>query len=462
MFFRQYYLGCLSQASYLVGDEIAGVAAVVDPRRDIQEYLADAEANGMTITHVLETHFHADFVSGHLELAAVTGAEICYGEAAETDFAVRHLAHGERLALGDVVLECRSTPGHTPESVCFTVYEHAGDDAPWAVLTGDTLFVGDVGRPDLLAAAGATPASMARRLYRSLHTELLTLPDATRVYPAHGAGSACGRSLSSETWSTIGEQRRSNYAVRLADEDAFVAAIADGQPDAPAYFSVDAELNRRQRPLLDEDRPPPPLEWADVWRRVEEGAAVIDTRSPQDFAAGHLRSSINVGLDGRFAELAGEVLDPNRPIVLVTDDGSELEAKVRLGRVGFDRIVGHLARSEAAMTAHPESVDAASRLRADEVRERMSAIDGLAVIDVRGPAETEAGVVPGAVNVPLPALARQLGDLDPERPTVVYCAGGYRSSIAASFLRANGFDDVSDLLGGYAAWQVLAEDRPGR
>jgi hydroxyacylglutathione hydrolase len=457
MFFRQYYLGCLSQASYLVGDERSGRAAVVDPRRDIHEYLADAEANGLTIAYVLETHFHADFVSGHLELAAVTGAQICYGEAAETDFPVRHLAHGEKLALGRVVIECRATPGHTPESVCYLVYEHAQDDRPWAVLTGDTLFVGDVGRPDLLAASGATPASMARRLYRSLHTELLTLPDETRVYPAHGAGSACGRSLSSETWSTIGEQRLTNYALRLADEDGFVAAIAEGQPEAPSYFAVDAKLNRSQRPLLDEDHPPPALGWDDLQHHIADGAVVIDTRSPQDFAAGHIRSAINVGLDGRFAEFAGEVVDPDRPVVLVTDDGTELEAKVRLGRVGFDRIVGHVVRPKEALAAHPEEVAVASRLRADELAARMATIDDVAVVDVRGPAETEAGTIRGAVVIPLPSLVHRLDDLDPARPTVVYCASGYRSSIAASLLRSRGFADVSDLTGGYAAWGVLID-----
>jgi glyoxylase-like metal-dependent hydrolase (beta-lactamase superfamily II)/rhodanese-related sulfurtransferase len=455
MIFEQYYLGCLSQASYLIGDETTGVAAVVDPRRDIGEYLADAERHGLRIAHVLETHFHADFVSGHLELAAVTGAEICYGVAAETDYPVRHLAHGERLALGEVELECRSTPGHTPESVCYLVFERGDDVAPVAVLTGDTLFVGDVGRPDLLAAAGATPESMARRLFRSLRDELLTLPDETRVYPAHGAGSACGRSLASETWSTIGDQRLTNYALRLTDEDAFVAAITDGQPEAPPYFSIDSQLNRQQRPLLDEEHPPPVLDWDALMGHVADGAAILDTRSPQDFAAGHVRSSVNVGLDGRFAELAGEVLDPGHPVVLVSDDGSELEAKIRLGRVGFDRILGALERPEAVLAAHPDDVVTGSRLRADELAERMAELDGLLLVDVRGPGETEAGTIPGAVEIPLPALARELDRLDPERPTVVYCASGFRSSIAASVLRAQGFADVSDLLGGYAAWSVL-------
>lgn len=457
MLFKQYYLGCLSQASYLIGDERTRRAVVVDPRRDISEYLNDAANQGLRIDYVLETHFHADFVSGHLELAASTGAEIYFGEAATTDFPVRHLAHGERISIGDVAIECRATPGHTPESVCYVVYEHHLDAAPAAVLTGDTLFVGDVGRPDLSAAAGMTPEAMARQLYRSVHRELLSLPDATRVYPAHGAGSSCGRALSTETWSTIGEQRATNYAVRLPDEERFVAAITQDQPDAPPYFAFDSELNRRRRGLLDEDHGPRPLDLPRVVAAMAAGAEVIDTRSPQQFAAGHLRGSINVGLEGRFAEFAGDVLDPAQPVVLVGDDGTALEAKVRLGRVGFDDVLGSLSDPEAALANHPEAVATASRLRADELAQRLDTVDGLALLDVRNPAEVEAGSLPGAITVPLPAVRRDFGRLDPARPTVVYCASGYRSSIAASFLRSRGFADVSDLLGGFAAWRVLAD-----
>jgi hydroxyacylglutathione hydrolase len=452
MIFEQFYLGCLSQASYLIGDREAGVAAVVDPRRDISEYLAAAERYGLRIDYVLETHFHADFVSGHLELAAATGAEIVYGAAADTDFPSRLLDDGERLKLGDLVIECRATPGHTPESVSYVVYEQADAADPYAVLTGDTLFVGDVGRPDLAAGSGLSPETMARQLYRSLHDQLLTLPDDTRVYPAHGAGSACGRSLSTETWSTIGDQRVTNYALRLPDEERFVAAVIADQPVAPPYFAVDSELNRQARPLLDEAAPPPPLDIDAVLARVHAGAQVLDTRSPQDFATGHLRGSLNVGLESRFAEYAGDVVDPARPIVLVTDAGSELEAKVRLARVGFDRIEGHLARPEQAFVERPDLVVSGSRLRADELAERQAALGDLVLLDVRNPSEVEEGAVPGAVTIPLPSLVAGLGRLDPARPTVVYCAGGYRSSTAASLLRSEGFADVSDLIGGYGAW----------
>ena len=456
MIFSQYYLDCLSHASYLVGDESSGVAVVVDPQRDVTAYLADAERAGLHIAHVVETHFHADFVSGHLELAAKTGADICYGEAAEADFTIRHLRDGERLSLGRVELEVRATPGHTPESISVVVYEHAGDEVPYGVLTGDTLFIGDVGRPDLLAAAGESPDDMARALYRSLHTKLLTLPDATRVFPAHGAGSACGKNLSTETQSTIGEQRRTNHALAPMSEDEFVALITEGQPVAPLYFAFDARRNREDHPLLEEHAAPPPLGLDDVLARIREGAVVLDTRDPAAFAAGHLAGSLNVGLQGRFAEYAGDVVRPHDAIVLVGEPGTELEAKVRLARIGFDHVVGYLANPLEAFLATPDLVVRSSRLTAAELAERLRTVPDVVVVDVRGAGERERGAIPGAVHVPLAHLLDDIGTLDPARPTVVYCGGGYRSSIAASALAAAGFGDVSDLLGGYEAWTALA------
>ena len=296
MIVQQYYLSCLSHASYLIADEAAGRAVVVDPQRDISIYLADAEQHGLRIERVIETHIHADFVSGHLELAERTGATIWYGEPAQTEFPIGHLRNGERISLGEVELEVRATPGHTPESISLVVYEHPDDALPHCVLTGDTLFIGDVGRPDLLAGDGMTPERMARELYRSLHRELLTLPDQTRVYPAHGAGSACGRNLSSETSSTIGEQRRNNYALAPMSEDEFVALVTEGQPVRPAYFSFDARLNRERHPFLSEDQPPPALTLQAVRTLQGAGAVVLDTRSPADFANGHFRGALNVGL----------------------------------------------------------------------------------------------------------------------------------------------------------------------
>ena len=458
MIFKQYYLGCLSHASYLVGDESSGRAVVVDPQRDVSQYLADAAQHGLRIERVIETHFHADFLSGHLELAEQVGATITYGSAAagRTEFSIEALTDGTRLQLGDpgsgVELEIRETPGHTPESISIVVRERASDEVPYGVLTGDTLFIGDVGRPDLLAAAGVTADELARQLYHSLHERLLTLPDATKVFPAHGAGSACGKNLSTETVSTIGEQRRTNYALQPMSEAEFVEAVTQGQAAAPLYFQFAATKNRQAHEPLNEDELIESLSIDDVLAARERGASVLDARDAADFAAAHLRGSINVGLGGRFAEYAGEVIAPGTPIVLVTDPGHEQEAKVRLARIGFDAVIGALDRPLDAFVDRPDLVDRSSRLTSTELAERLRSVDGVQVIDVRGPGEVAAGTIAGATTIQLPQLIARLDELDRERPVVAYCAGGYRSSIAASVLRSHGFGDVSDLLGGYGAW----------
>ncbi len=434
---------------------------VVDPQRDISEYLDDAESAGLRIERVIETHFHADFVSGHLELAEATGAVISYGEAAagRTEFAIDVLRDGQRLDLGDVTLEIRATPGHTPESISVVVYESADDTVPHAVLTGDTLFIGDVGRPDLLSSDGASADDLARQLYHSLHDRLLTLPDETLVYPAHGAGSACGKNLSTETVSTIGDQRRSNYALAPMTEDAFVDVVTHGQAAAPLYFAYAANRNRETRPTLDEHDTTIWLDLPAVLAAQHQGAAVIDTRDANDFASGHLRGSINVGLGGRFAEYAGEVIPAGTAIVLVAEPGHEHEARLRLARIGFDNVVGALDKPGPSFVAHPDVVVQASRLTAQQLLERRCELDSVQVLDIRSPSEVASGMIPGARHVPLPELLDRLGELDPAAPTVVYCAGGYRSSIAASTLRANGFSDVFDLLGGYPAWATLTPTR---
>lgn len=455
MIFEQHYLECLSQASYLIGDEGTGRAVVVDPRRDIAPYLESAAQHGLTIELVIETHFHADFLSGHLELAAATGATIGYGSAAETEFESRKLADGERISLGDVTLEVLHTPGHTPESISVVVYEHADDAVPYGVLTGDTLFIGDVGRPDLLSSRGVTADELARNLYESLHNKLMLLPNATRVYPGHGAGSSCGKSLSTETWSTLGQQRVSNYALAPMSQDEFIAAVTEGQTSPPAYFAFDAGLNRELRPLLDESSPPEPLSLSEVVAWQRRGAVVLDTRSPEEFAAGHLISAINIGMSGRFAEQAGGVIQPGAPIVLVSNPGGDLEAKTRLARIGFDRVVGALSDPLAALAANPGDVVASSRMDAVALEQARAEVPDLQIVDVRQPGETEGGSIEGALLVPLTELNAQLSSLDANRPTVVYCAGGFRSSIAASRLAAAGFTDVSDLLGGYGAWTSL-------
>jgi glyoxylase-like metal-dependent hydrolase (beta-lactamase superfamily II)/rhodanese-related sulfurtransferase len=452
MIFTQHYLACLSQGSYLIGDESTGRAVVVDPRRDIDDYLSEAAEHGLRIERVIETHIHADFLTGHLELAAATGAQICYSEEADVEFPVEPLRDGQRISLGEVTLEVFATPGHTPESICIVVYERGDDEVPYGVLTGDTLFVGDVGRPDLLAGTGLSSETLARTLYDSLHDKLLKLPDATRVFPAHGAGSACGKQLSSETSSTIGEQRRNNYALQLTDVDQFVAAITEGQAPRPRYFEFDSLRNRELRPLLDV-KPPPLLDIDDVCEHARAGAILLDAREQAAYASGHLRGAVNVGLQGRFAESAGLIFPPDRDIVLVGDAALADESKTRLSRVGFDRVIGQLRDLPSVFTQRPDLVETASRLTAEQLAELLGSRPGLQLVDVRNPGETEDGVIPGAQEIPLPALTDSIASLDQGEPVVAYCASGYRSLVAASVLRASGFADVSDLVGGFDAWQ---------
>lgn len=447
---RQLYLGCLSQASYLVGDAVTGRAVAVDPQRDTDGILAAAAEDGLTIELVIETHFHADFLSGHLELAAATGAEIGIGAAGTTDFPSRPLADGQVVDLGGVQLEVWATPGHTPESISILVRPAPGEE-PVAVLTGDTLFIGDVGRPDLLVSAGFSAADMGARLYHSVH-RLLGLPDPTLVLPAHGAGSACGRAMSTETVSTMGVQRTENAALQPMSKEAFVAFVTEDQPAAPEYFGHDARLNRTDHPLLDEHTPPRELELADVEAAVASGAVLLDVRPVEDFAGGHLAGSINVSLSGRYAEQVGSVVRPGSSIVLIGDADSALEAKVRLGRIGFDDVVGVLTHVELALADDPTRARQLSRLTAGQFARRRDELgDRLQFVDVRNPSEVEAAPVAGAHNIPLARLRDRLVDLDPMRPVVLMCAGGARSAVASSLLLASGFADVSDIVGGAAA-----------
>lgn len=454
MRFTQYYLDCLSQASYLIGDEGAGQAVVVDPRRDVAEYLADADADGLTIVGVINTHFHADFLAGHLELAAATGAWIGYGRRAQAEYPIRHLADGERIPLGDVVLQVVDTPGHTPESISVLVFEHADDKVPYGVLTGDALFIGDVGRPDLLASVGFTADELGRMLHGSIG-RLMGLPDEVRVFPAHGAGSACGKNLSTQRWSTIGDQRRTNYACQPMTEDAFLAVVTAGQPAAPDYFGYDAVLNRKQHDVFDAAAAPVPLELDEVLARQERGAVVLDAREPHEFATGHLAGALNVPADGRFAESAGTVVRPEQEVVVVAPQDREEEVVIRLARIGFDRVAGYLREPEAAFLAAPDRITRASRLTALELATALAGREPPLVLDVRNPAEVAGGAIPAAVPVPLAQLPHRLAEIPRDRPVVTYCASGYRSGVAASLLRREGFADVSDLIGGYAAWGAL-------
>ncbi len=412
-------------------------------------------AHGLSIVGVINTHFHADFLAGHLELAESTGAWIGYGAVAQTEYASRALTHGERIELGDVVLEIIETPGHTPESISVLVYEHSSDAVPYGVLTGDALFIGDVGRPDLLASIGSTADELGRQLYTSIQHTLMRLPDEVRVFPAHGAGSACGKNLSTQLQSTIGLQRLSNYACQPMSVEAFLEVVTDGQQAAPEYFVYDALLNRSNHAVLAGDRDLPELTIAAVIEARAGGAFVVDTRDSQDFAAGHLSGSINIPADGRFAETAGMVLRPDQQVVVVAAPGDEHAIATRLARIGFDHAIGYLPALDSAFIELEAEVTRSSRLTARQLSDLLSTDDPPWVVDVRNAGELDAGAVPGSVHIPLAELARRIGEIPADRPIVAYCASGWRSSVAASFLRRRGLSDTSDLAGGFAAWEAL-------
>lgn len=458
MILEQHYLACLSQASYLIADEASKLAAVVDPRRDVAVYLDRARELGVEIRHVFLTHFHADFVSGHLELAEATGATIHIGERASAEFDFEPMRQGGSLELGDQVrLEFLETPGHTPESCSILVFDRASsEEVPHAVLTGDTLFIGDVGRPDLLASVGMTAEELAGLLYESTRTKLLPLPDETLVYPGHGAGSACGKNLSTDTVSTVGAQRGTNYALQEMSRAEFVGLVTAAQPPAPAYFSYDAALNKKKRETLDRvlERGAVGLSLEECLKAQADGAQLLDARSPDTFAAGHLAGSLNVGLDGRYATWAGTVLDLDRPIVVVAEEGRQEEAVLRLGRIGLDRVVGYLEDVERAL----KSADLVSfeRVSAEELERRLGGDSAPAVLDVRQPGEREVNHIPGSVHIPLGELASRLAEVPTGAPLVVTCAGGYRSAIAVSLLERGGVRGASDLIGGMSAWEKAA------
>ncbi len=456
MILQQFYLNCLAHASYLIGDEQSGEAVVVDPQRDIEQYVAFAAQHQLRIAHVILTHLHADFIAGHLELRDRVGARIYLGAAAKAEYAFTPLADGDRIELGRVRLEAIETPGHTPESISITVFDlDHSDTAPHAVLSGDTLFVGDVGRPDLRAALGWSATDLGALLYESLRTKLMALPDASLVYPAHGAGSLCGKAISNDTVSTIGEQRRLNYALQPMTKRAFVDLITADQPDAPAYFTYDAVMNSQERPTLDEAlaRELNPMTLDLVLALQRTGGQILDTRDPAEFAAAHLAGSLNIGLGGQYATWAGTILGHQRPIVIIADPGREHEAAIRLGRIGFDHIVGYLKDGLHSLAARPELTATTERVSAPLAAERLAAGEAIAV-DVRSPGERASKSVAGSIGIPLNRLAERVQELPKDRPLLVYCAGGYRSSIAASLLQQQGFTKVSEIAGGIAAWEA--------
>jgi hydroxyacylglutathione hydrolase len=457
MIFKQFYLGCLAHASYLVGDEASRTATVIDPQRDVDRYLAFAGEHDLQIKHVFLTHLHADFVAGHLELRDRAGAIIYLGAKAQASYKFTPVGDGAVVEFGAVHLKVLETPGHTPESISILVYDLArGDLGPYAVLTGDTLFIGDVGRPDLRVALGWSAADLGALLYDSLRTKLLTLPDATLVYPAHGAGSLCGKAISQETVSTIGEQRLLNYALQPMSKQSFTELVTADQPDAPPYFTYDAVLNSKERLTLDEvlSHQLNALTLERVLELRASGAQLLDTREPAEFASSHLAGSINIGLSGQYATWAGTVLDREHPIVIIANPGCEDESAVRLGRIGFDHVAGYLRDGLRSLEERPDVALPTERLSAPLAAERLVMSDPPLAIDVRTPREHQQKCVEGSVSVPLNHLIETLDKLPRDRPILVYCAGGYRSSIAASLLQRNGFAHVSEIAGGIAAWEA--------
>ena len=449
MFFKQFYLACLAHASYLIGSD--GEAAVVDPQRDVDEYLQEATAHGLEIKYVIETHLHADFVSGHQEIAVRTGAQIIFGEKAGVEFEHRPVRDGEELKMGKVVLRFIETPGHTPEGICILVTDTEAPDQPQKLLTGDTLFIGDVGRPDLAGGKGYTSQMMAEMMYDSLHGKLLELPDQVEVYPAHGAGSMCGRNMSKETSSTIGEQRKFNYALQPMSKEEFVTMMTADLPEAPVYFPRDAEINRSGARGLSELQPPQAL----TPQQVQElGDVLLDVRSAADFGAGHLPGSVNIGLGGQFAMWAGSLIPLNAAIVIIADTSAQVdESVVRLARVGIENVKGYLEGGVQSWRDAGLPVETIPQLIVAELKEQM-ANGELQIVDVRRPGEYVNGHVPRALNAPLASLDKSLGplSLQKNKPTAVICAGGYRSSAAASLLQKQGFSNLLNVSGGTGAW----------
>lgn len=455
MYFKQFYLGCLAHASYLIGS--ASEAAVVDPQRDIAQYLDEATAQGFKIKYVIETHLHADFVSGHRELAARTGAQIVFGQKANAAFPHLAVKDGDELPVGQIKLRVLETPGHTPESISVLVIDPALSEQPLKVLTGDTLFIGDVGRPDLASAQqsskGYSSEQMAGLLYDSLHGKLLTLADAVEVYPAHGAGSLCGRNMSKETSSTIGQQRQFNYALQPMPKDAFVKMMTTDLPEVPAYFPKDVELNRSGATELTALSRPAELTVASVQSAQAAGALVLDVRASAAYANGHIPGALNIGLGGQFASWAGTLLPLGAPLVLVAEDLAQVdEAVLRLARVGIESVQGYLGGGMYAWDQAGLPVARIAQWTVDELQRQLAARTDLQIIDVRRPGEFNNGHVPGACLAQLAELEKHVAEFDAQRPTVVICQGGYRSIMGAGILAQHGFTQLFDVVGGTSAW----------
>jgi glyoxylase-like metal-dependent hydrolase (beta-lactamase superfamily II)/rhodanese-related sulfurtransferase len=451
---EQFYLGCLAHASYMVMSR--GEAAVIDPQRDVGIYLDAAARNGVAIRHIIETHLHADFVSGHVELAERTGARIYLGEGSGAAFPHTAVKDGDSIRFGDCRLDFLQTPGHTLESICIVMTDLGDAGRPRAAFTGDTLFVGDVGRPDL--SPTHTPAELAGMLYGSLQQKLLRLPEDTEVFPAHGAGSLCGRQLGTERSSTIGKERRSNYALQVATSAEFVQLLTEHLPPRPEYFGREVELNRHGAAPLDSLPHPEPLSVEEVRRLQGEGAVVLDTRTVIEFGAAHVPGAVHVALSGQFASWAARVLGIDCRVILLAEDADRVrESQVRLARVGMEKVCGYVKNGIAGWISAGGAVDYIPQISARELGEARAADPGqVSVLDVRERGEREAASIPGSTWIPLGEVARRADELDRGKLVVVHCKGGFRSSIACSLLRRAGFQDIANLTGGFDAWQAMA------
>ena len=463
MILEQFYLGCLSHASYLLGDEKTKTAVIVDPQRDVDLYLDAAKDKGLEIRDVFLTHFHADFLAGHLELREKTGAVIHLGAHAEAEFAFVPAKDGDVYEWGDLKIEILETPGHTPEGISLLVYDLAKSaDKPEAILTGDTLFVGDVGRPDLLASIGFTAEQLGDMLYDSLHDKILKLPDDVIVYPAHGKGSMCGKNLGEDPFSTIGKERVENYALQDMSKKDFLDMVTEDQPEAPHYFVHDAIQNRKEHDLLGATilKALQPLSLDQILALRAEGKQLLDAREPIDYAREHLVGSINVGLEGPYASQCGSVLDLEIPIVIIADPAEEEEAVVRLGRIGLaNHIVGFLEGGALAWQGHQDDVRSIPLIKSEQLVALLEGANPPAVLDVRIPMERNRGAIPGSIWIPLVELPARLCELDRDKPLVVSCETGFRSATGLGILENAGFDKLLYHVDGYYGWATRIEGK---
>ena len=450
MYFERFYLGCLAHASYMFGSE--GQAVVVDPQRDVEIYLEAAERNHLEIRYIFETHLHADFVSGHKELAQRTGATICIGAAAGAKFPHIDVTDSFELRVGAILIKGLETPGHTPESICLVLTDTEASPEPWAVLTGDTLFLGDVGRPDL--SKTHTPQQLAGMMYDSLHNKLLTLPDSVKVYPAHGAGSLCGRKISSAESSTIGTERLTNYALQIKTRDEFIEQMTANLPARPEYFAQDAAINREGAASLDELPELPAIQPADLQTMIAQGAIALDVREPSQFAAGHVPGSVNIGLGGQFASWTAIVLGLDSQPVLIGESREQVdEARLRLARVGVESLIGYLDNGVDGWKQAGFALQDTPQITVEELSAHLHRGSSLNVLDVRREAEFDAGHMADASLYSLDKFRAALPLVDPEKPLAVHCKSGYRSMIACSLLQKAGYRNVLNVVGGFDAWQ---------